>query len=224
MASFMSNLFQGAGKQDKADIGQLPATPTKDSFTTPVSTPQGSPSKKQVPPGSNDLPAAFDNLKLASDNLKLSSTNALDSPLNLGRPQSVVKPLSPGRTNIQSFDDTSPFVDDSIIHKGAPSSTSPLRGQGQENTPPTSSRPVSSRGNPADTSLLSSHAAISRQGLYHLKERPLTPAKKFNTSRGLTAEEREILQKPNVKRLVNVAQLCRCLSIASPTSPTLTRT
>jgi hypothetical protein len=203
MASFMSNLFQGAGKQDKTDHVQPPATPTKNSFTTPVSTPQGSPSKKMVPPGANDLPDVM-------DNLKLTSTNPFESPLNLGRPQSLGTPLSPGKTNIQTVDENSPFVDDSIIHKGVASAGSPLKGQGQENTPPTSSRPVSSRGTPADTSFQPSHAAITRQGLYQLKERPSTPAKKFNTSRGLTPEEREILQKPNVKRLVNVAQLCNC--------------
>lgn len=203
MASFVSNLFQAGGKQDKVDSGQAPSTPTKTSFTTPISTPQGSPSKKMVPPGANDLPAAV-------ENLKLTSANAFENPVNLGRPQSQGTPLSPGKTNIQAVDENSPFVDDSIIHKGVTTTGSPLRNQGQENTPPTSSRPVSSRGNPTDAPLQPSHAAISRQGLYQLKERPSTPAKKFNTSRGLTPEEREILQKPNVKRLVNVAQLCKC--------------
>jgi cell cycle protein kinase DBF2 len=32
--------------------------------------------------------------------------------------------------------------------------------------------------------------------------------RKYNTQRGLNPEELEILQKPNVKRLANVTQLC----------------
>ncbi|KAL7920053.1 kinase-like protein [Trichoderma austrokoningii] len=52
-----------------------------------------------------------------------------------------------------------------------------------------------------------SHAALSRQQMYDTKgERPII-AKRFNTARGLTAEEREILQRPNVRRMVNVTQL-----------------
>ncbi|KAL7894497.1 kinase-like protein [Trichoderma sp. SZMC 28014] len=52
-----------------------------------------------------------------------------------------------------------------------------------------------------------SHAALSRQQMYDTKgERPII-AKRFNTARGLTAEERETLQRPNVRRMVNVTQL-----------------
>ncbi|KAL6900233.1 kinase-like protein [Trichoderma evansii] len=52
-----------------------------------------------------------------------------------------------------------------------------------------------------------SHAAVSRQQMYESKaDRPII-AKRFNTVRGLTAEEREILQRPNVRRMVNVTQL-----------------
>lgn len=54
-----------------------------------------------------------------------------------------------------------------------------------------------------------SHAALSRQQMYDTKgERPII-AKRFNTARGLTAEERETLQRPNVRRMVNVTQLCK---------------
>ncbi|CAK7272616.1 serine/threonine-protein kinase dbf2 [Sporothrix epigloea] len=55
-----------------------------------------------------------------------------------------------------------------------------------------------------------SHAALSRHELYQqpARERPTTAnVKKFNTSRGLTPEELEILKRPNVRRLVNVTQL-----------------
>ena len=198
MASFVANLFPGAGRQDKPDLGHRPSTPVKNNFTTPVSTPQGSPSKRTVPPGANELPTSFDGLKLAS------STNALESPPKLGRPQTAGSPLSPGKTNIQAYDGNSSAADDSIIHKGMATAGTPLRRQGQENTPP-----VSARGTPVDTPYQPSPAALSRQEPYlPPRDKPTAPVKKFNTSRGLTPEELEILQKPNVKRLVNVTQLC----------------
>jgi cell cycle protein kinase DBF2 len=199
MASFMANLFPG-GKQDKSsavDISPRPSTPTgaNSDFINPASTPQGSPSKKTTVPGANDLPTAFENA------MKLNS-NALGSPIKLGRPQSATTPLSPGKSNVQPLDEASPNVDDSVIHKGGASPGSPLKRQGQENTPPTSSRLAT------DSPYQHNHAALSRQELYQTKDRPTTPAKKFNTSRGLTPEELELLQKPNVRRMVNVTQLC----------------
>lgn len=204
MASFMSNFFPGGKDKSQSESPRRPGTPTKtNSFLNPVSTPQGSPSKKTVPPGAHDLPVAFDNMSLNS--------TGLDSPIKLGRPQSVyVAPLSPGKRNAQPFDDSTVSVDDSVIHKtkvpGSPTKTpgSPTKKKGQENTPPLS------RLGATDSPLQQSHAALSRQQPYE-QSRPTTATKKFNTSRGLTAEEREILQRPNVRRLVNVTQLCRCL-------------
>ena len=189
----MANLFPG-GKQDKSAIGSRPQTPTKNSFLTPTATPQGSPSKKTAPPGANELPVAFETLNLAA--------GALDSPLKLGRPQNTVAPLSPGKSNLQAVDDSTFSVDESVLHKSAVSPGSPLRKQGKENTPP----PPAARLAPPEPVYQHNQAALSRQELY---SRPLTPnTKKFNTSRGLTPEELEILQRPNVKRLVNVTQLC----------------
>lgn len=128
-----------------------------------------------------------------------------DPPTRLTRPQSLVTPLSPGKTNAQPLDDASPNVDDSVVYKAA-ASGGPLRKQGQENTPPPSRLPAGT-----DPPHQHNHAAVSRQQLYEPKERTVVPvAKKFNTSRALTPEEREILNKPHVKRLVNVTQLCRC--------------
>lgn len=128
--------------------------------------------------------------------------NLNDGPaVKLTRPQSVITPLSPGKSNVQPYDESSTFVDESVIHKNNHAGT-PLKKQGQENTPPMSRLAAT------DSPLQHSHAAVTRSQLYESSHRPLTPAKKFNTSRGLTAEEREILQKPNVKRLVNVTQLC----------------
>jgi cell cycle protein kinase DBF2 len=205
MASFMASLFSNSKAQDRQDTTQRPTTPNtnpnRNSFVTPSITPQGSPSKKTAPPGAHDLPVAFDNLKL--------STNPFDPPVKFD-PSALSTHLSPGKINnntINIFEDSpASAADESIIQK--PSAAASPRKHGQENTPPVSSRPPI-----VDSPSYISHAAVSRQGLYQQtgRERPSTPAKKFNTSRGLTAEERELLQKPNVKRLVNVTQLCRFL-------------
>jgi len=195
----MSSFFPG-GKATNAsgeNSSSRPATPStkSDNFLNPVSTPQGSPSKKTNPPGAHDLPSAFDSA------LNL-NTPTIEPPLRLGRPQSVVTPLSPGKTKTQPLDESSANVDESVVHKTRPGS--PNKKQGQENTPPPS------RLANVDSPHQHSHAAVTRQQLYEQRDRPTTPAtKRFNTHRGLTAEEREILQKPNVKRLVNVTQLCK---------------
>ena len=200
MASFMASLFSNSKAQDRQDASQRPGTPNRNSFITPTSTPQGSPSKKTVPPGAHDLPVAF-------DNLKLDSTNPFDAPVRFD-PSSLGTHLAPGKINnnaINIFEDgPASGADDSIIQK--PTAAASPRKHGQENTPPVSTRPAI----PENPSYIN-HAAASRHALYQQtgRERPSTPAKKFNTSRGLTAEERELLKKPNVKRLVNVTQLCK---------------
>lgn len=57
---------------------ERPSTPTGNAFVSPVQTPQGSPSKKQLPPGATDLPNIFDNaLKLG----QYSPTKQSGSPL-----------------------------------------------------------------------------------------------------------------------------------------------
>lgn len=214
MASFITSMFPSQGKDLKSPITErpdTPGTPNRNNFLNPVSTPQGSPSKKTVPPGAHDLPTAFD----SALNLK---TSALDSPIKLGRPQSqiITTPLSPAKGNLQPTEDVSPAngsprVDESIIHKSGSSPGSPLKKQqGQENTPP-SRIPV------AESPYQHNHAAASRQEVYNLRERPHTATtKKFNTHRGLTPEELEILKKPSVRRLVNVTQLCKGVIFLSP--------
>ncbi|KAI0845860.1 kinase-like protein [Daldinia vernicosa] len=202
MASFLSTMFPSPGPKDaKSPVSDLPGTPTKNTFITPVSTPQGSPSKKTIPPGANELPTTFDALKL--------NPVSLDSPVRLGRPQNGngASPLSPAKSNIQPADDgyfptASPTVDNSIVHKAGDPAGTPLKKQGQENTPP-SRIPV------RDSVYQHNQAAISRAELYQLRDtRPVTSTtKRFNTSRGLTPEEMELLKKPNVRRLVNVTQL-----------------
>ncbi|KAK8071033.1 serine/threonine-protein kinase DBF20 [Apiospora hydei] len=192
MASFISSMFPGqVSKDPRSDRPDTPVQTT--SWITPVSTPQGSPSKKTVPPGQNDLPSAFDNA------MKIGANNGLDSP-----PQVAT-------TDWTHYFSNGSVVDESIIHKQTNSPGSPLKRQEQENTPP-SRIP---RAAPAASEALTythNQAAISRHEIYGAREkegRSNTPAsnKKFNTSRGLTPEELEILKKPNVRRMVNVTQL-----------------
>lgn len=205
MASFIANMFPGGGgaKEAKSPLAEQPGTPNRNSFIEPPSTPLGSPSKRTVPPGANDLPVAFDS------DMKLGAANGLESPLKL-RPQTQAPPLSPTKSNLQALDDdyfgtSSPPLDRSVIHKKTMASTgSPLKKQGQENTPP-SRIPVVGTNSP----YTHNQAAISRHELYQLREnKPASSSnKKFNTQRGLTPEELEILKKPNVRRMVNVTQL-----------------
>ncbi|KAF2970561.1 hypothetical protein GQX73_g3019 [Xylaria multiplex] len=189
------------GSRDTRPLGEeneeRPGTPTsKNTFVDPVSTPQGSPSKRTIPPGAHELPTAFDNA------LKL-NPSVLQSPVQL-RPKGSGTPLSPTKSNIQPTDDpftsAAPNVDSSIIHKTGQSPDAPIKKQGQENTPPSRSRiPM----------LNPNQAALARHELYQSRDsRPHTPTtKRFNTARGLTPEELEILKKPSVRRLVNVTQL-----------------
>lgn len=221
MSNFIANFFPSAqgSKQDDAAMsqtsslqtrgsfnegtGERPRTPTRDSFITPVATPQGSPSKKSNPPGAHDLPIAFEN------SMKLNNV-PLGTPTKSVRPAGST-PLSPGKSNMMAVDDsyfanaTSNF-DESVMLKSAAPPGSPVRKQGKENTPPSSRH--------GESTVPQTHAAMSRQELYQTREAPVPTTKKYNTQRGLTTEELQILQKPNVKRLANVTQLCRFFSIA----------
>ena len=256
MASFMAGLFDrstGAA----GSTASRPTTPTKNNFLTPISTPQGSPSKKTLPPGAYELPSAQE--IAAASALQKQATNAgpvpnlFDNAMRLGRPQiggagsHSGSPLAPTKGNTLQPGSTAsddPFgVDDSVLHKmsaislnsgnkenkpvgdavsavpsslslaGSPAIGSEVaagaksRENGNPLMPPTR-LPVPTEPNAAD-SLQASHAALSRNELYQpTRERPNTPnVKKFNTSRGLTPEELEVLKRPNVRRLVNVTQL-----------------
>ena len=92
---------------------------------------------------------------------------------------------------------------------GSPSKTprnqdhSPTRKNGKENTPPT--RPGAQQQDHV------SQAAASRQNQYRppQDDQPLARQRSV-ISGGLTQEEIEKLQKPTVKRLANVTQLCMC--------------
>lgn len=227
MSSFITNLFPSvqAGRHDNIlpvpppplhtrssqneGLVDRPSTPVnKSNFINPVSTPQGSPSKNRNPPGANELPTAFDTA------MKLTPAN-LSSPTKLGRVP-IGTPLTPGKgTNANAveefFGNSAGNTDESILHKSTIPSGSPVRRQGKENNTPQTTRQTDSPSlNQAAISRDSpslNQAAISRQELYQTREIPPPPTRKYNTQRGLTAEELEILHKPNVKRLANVTQL-----------------
>jgi len=79
---------------------------------------------------------------------------------------------------------------------------SPTRKSNKENTPP-DLRPALKK----ESGFLG-HAAQSRQEIY--KTREATESRTQYIQRGLSAEDIEKLQKPSVKRLANVTQLCEC--------------
>ncbi len=161
-----------------------PSTPTQNGFTSPMQTPTGSPSKKQLPPGANDIANAFD------QQLKLGPL----SPSNGQAKSPNKRPLSGsmlGDANVNR----DPFAD-SVNYSGVPGS--PTRKSNKENTPPSGLPFGKSLG------LQQNQAALSRQEPYQQADSRKGPAQ----TRGLTAEELQKLQMPKVKRLANVTQLC----------------
>lgn len=168
------------------DRPQTPTTPGNNhGFTSPMQTPQGSPSKKQFPPGANDLPNVFDNaMKLA--------------PMAAGNNQ----PKSPSKQGLSVGDDNDnkdPFADPEPQYCGR--SESPTRQSNKENAPAGGLR--------YGKDVQQNHAAISRQEQYQA-----TGSRKTIT-RGLTTEEMQKLHLPKVKRLANVTQLCKLLQIVN---------
>lgn len=162
-----------------------PLTPTNAGFTSPYATPQGSPSKSKLPPGATDLPNVFDNaMKLASS----SPTKA----------RQQLAPHSPNKGGKQGYDenDDSLYRPDLGLGPG-----SPLKKTGKENTPPGFRSPKPGTPN---------QAALSRQEPYQSRDVDSGAKTRYQSPRGLTAEELEKLQSPKVKRLANVTQLCRC--------------
>ncbi|KAL8731138.1 MAG: hypothetical protein Q9181_004407 [Wetmoreana brouardii] len=160
---------------------ERPQTPTGAAFTSPFATPQGSPSKKQLPPGANDLPNVFENaMKFAP----ASPTKASRQPLS---------PHSPRKGNRQALDE---HADESIFGPPSPTGKSNM-----ENTPPALRQSKEATFNP-------NQAAISRQEPYQSRESSDQGTRsRFNLQRGLSTEELEKLQLPKVKRLANVTQL-----------------
>ncbi len=181
---------------------ERPRTPPQQWFTSPVQTPQGSPSKKQAPPGAHMLSDIFESA------LKLSPIAAL-SPNKAGRASQVSPVLSPRSSHLSSVEESGASVDTSVVHKdGYPFPASPKKSN-KENTPP---GPKQGK----EVSYPQSPAAASRQEFYQSRQQgPVAGRKTFETQRGLSAEELEKLQNPKVKRLANVTQLCQSSPISN---------
>ena len=166
-----------------------PSTPTNYGFTTPYTTPQGSPSKNKLPPGAKDLPNVFENaMKLAPS----SPTKAARQQLTPGSPNKA------GRQGIEESLDEKISRQEYLVAPG-----SPLRKSNKENTPP---------GGRIGKEIhnISNQAAVSRQEQYQTKDLSDASARgRYSPTRGLTAEELEKLQLPKVKRLANVTQICK---------------
>ncbi|KAL9624739.1 MAG: hypothetical protein Q9160_001093 [Pyrenula sp. 1 TL-2023] len=164
------------------ELYDRPNTPKQNGFTSPLQTPQGSPSKKHLPPGANDLPNVFDNA------MKLGVMSP--SKKQAGSPSKGV--LSAAGENSSN---SSPFSE-SVIQTGTPGS--PTRKSNKENTPPGGFKFGK------DTGIQQNAAAVSRQEQYQHVD-----GRKTQTSytRGLSQEELEKLKLPKVKRLANVTQL-----------------
>ena len=167
-----------------------PGTPTLPAFTSPSQTPQGSPSKKQLPQGAHDLPNVFDNaLKLNPTQGNLSKQPG--SPTKAGRAPLSEHPVNDFRNSV---------IQDERAGKQAVAGA-----KGGENTPPGLARTDSPFAN---------QAAVSRHDAYH--KRPSLAATTRPMHTGLSPEDFEKLQKPTVKRLANVTQLCTSNCIILP--------
>ena len=171
------------------ELYDRPHTPTTPGFTSPFSTPQGSPSKNKLPPGANELPNVFDNA------MKLAPT----SPTKSGRPQLTAH--SPNKGSKQTLDENA------LLQSCSSALVSPTRKYNKENTSPGVRLPQ-------DASYASNQAAVSRQEPYQARDsQEDTSRSRYSPQRGLSPDELEKLQLPKVKRLANVTQLC--MSIAS---------
>lgn len=170
------------------ELYDRPQTPLGNGFTTPTSTPQGSPSKNKLPPGANDLPNVFENA------MKLMPS----TPTRPGRQQLLPHSPNKGGRQVQEGN----MDDDAIRQQYGAAPGSPTRKSNKENTPP-GSRLVKENS-------FTNQAALSRQEPYQTRDTSeITNRPRYNTQRGLTPEELEKLQLPKVKRLANVTQLCR---------------
>lgn len=151
-----------------------PATPTSPGhgFTSPVQTPQGSPSKKQLPPGANDLPNVFDNaMKLAA-------------PMSPTKSQ----PKSPSKFENVNKD---PFADQTTQYYGR--SESPTRQSNKENAP-------SSPGKYAVDGH-QNYAAMSRHEQYHKSEKSKTITKGLTTEELQKLQLPKVKRLANVTQL-----------------------
>jgi cell cycle protein kinase DBF2 len=181
------------------DYYDQPSTPSRHGFTTPVQTPQGSPSKHTMPPGAHDLPNVFENA------MKLLPTANNGSPARNTRQQLQQQQQqqagSPTKSGIPIAEDryAVDFPDYTVATAGAMPG-SPTRKSNKENTPPGIRPPIKKE------SSFVTQAAQSRQEAYKTRDEP---GPRHTIQRGLSPEDVEKCQKPSVRRLANVTQLCK---------------
>lgn len=170
------------------------SSPQTSEFVSPPHTPHGSPSKHKPPPGAHDLPGIFQNaLRIAPPEVELvSATNWQQS-----------SPTSPTKRDAHrpndKYEEHAIGLDES---ENSNSSVNPIRTSNKENTSP-GARPMLMK----DSSFVT-HAAASRREPYKLREQ-IEPSQRLTNQKGFTKEELEKLQKPSVRRLANVTQLCK---------------
>ena len=172
------------------EIYQTPGTPTQPGFTSPPQTPQGSPRKNRLPPGANDLPNVFENAMRL-----MPAANGSPSKANR-QPQSPIKNFHE-ELSVPRYNDFSADIDNTPAMPG-----SPTRQSNKENTSP-GLRPHLQK---HDSSY--NQAAASRQAPYKQREQLEVSQQQPPISRGPSPLELEKLQKPSVKRLANITQLC----------------
>ena len=168
-----------------------PSTPTYTAFTSPSETPQGSPSKKQLPQGSHELPNVFENA------LKLNPTQGNTNKQNISPQQSPSSPSKGGRVPLS--DHTVNDFRNSVVQDEKLAKQTFNAARGNENTPPGGLRS-------GQESPFTSQAAASRQDAYQRRSYQAPTTRSMHL--GLSGEEMERLQKPSVRRLANVTQLC----------------
>ena len=181
------------------EIYQTPGTPTGPSgFTSPPQTPQGSPSKNRQPPGANDLPNVFENAM------------KLMPPAN-GSPSKANRQPQPPNKNFNEDPAYPRYDDSSSIDSAAVTPGSPTRHSNKENTSPGSKSPLQK------TDSSHNQAAANRQAPYKQRDHLELSQQQQTGSRGPSPLEWEKLQKPSVKRLANITQLCKTCQLRPPT-------
>ena len=166
-----------------------PSTPSRIGFVSPSETPQGSPSKKHHPTGAHELPNVFESA------LKLNPTqgSAYHPP---SPPHSPSSPTKSGRAPLSEH----PINDfrNSVFQDDKSTKQATAGAKGGENTPPGIAR---------TDSPFSNQAALSRHSAYQRGQYQAPTTRSMHV--GLSSEDIEKLQKPSVRRLTNVTQLCK---------------
>jgi hypothetical protein len=199
---------------------QRPATPPAvhyADFVNPQYTPQGSPSKSQAPPGASyDLPAAFDSsLRLGPAPTPLLPPPSFSLSSSTAAPAPVIPTAQP---------QAAPSTAAMALAMASGMSHATASADRKENTPPNAATgnvspgrgPALQPSSPKKDTFMS-QAAASRADPYRAPpvappaSGALTGGRQAYIQRGLSQDDMEKLQKPAVRRLANVTQLCKLI-------------